>query len=380
MTSTDPPQLTVRSTADLISAVPYLLGFHPVESLVLLAMRGTRIVFVARGDLPEPGKPAELRQAAEYLAAVISRQGVDAVTIIGYGPPNRVTPAVDEMEAMAQRAGLMIFDALRVTDGRYWSYRCDEPRCCPPEGIPFDPATSAVAAAATFAGHVALPDRAALTGQVAPVDGSARESMGRATKRAEERLVALLAAARIDRPVGRTGGPGGRSGGGTTGRGSAPGPGPVGRRRGRLAQRAPGPPAGTRPRLGADRRGRLAGGTLDRRVASGRARVGGGTGWAARLRGLANRERRTGLGGGGAGAGRRSRVFDGATDGGCAQRRTGPILAGRLAAGAAPIHPIAARETPAGAGPVPGAPERASRPRGPRTYRRDWRPSRRDAG
>jgi hypothetical protein len=195
MTSTDPPQLTVRSTADLISAVPYLLGFHPAESLVLLAMRDTRIVFVARGDLPQSGDPAELRQAAEYLAAVIRRQGATAVTIIGYGPPQRVTPTVDEMEAMAQRAGLMIFDALRVTDGRYWSYRCDQPQCCPPEGTPFDPASSEVAAAATFAGHVALPDRATLTSQVAPVGGAAREAMREATRRARERLAALLAKA-----------------------------------------------------------------------------------------------------------------------------------------------------------------------------------------
>ncbi|MEV4627632.1 DUF4192 domain-containing protein [Micromonospora sp. NPDC049523] len=201
MTSTDPPQLTVRSTADLISAVPYLLGFHPADSLVLLAMRDTRIVFVARGDLPDPGSP-ELRQAAEYLAAVIRRQGAHAVTIIGYGPAQRVTPAVDEMETAVQRVGLMIFDALRVTDGRYWSYRCDEPRCCPPEGTPFDPATSAVAAAAIFAGHVALPDRAALTGQVAPVEGAARELMSRATVRARERLLALLAAAPDTDPTG----------------------------------------------------------------------------------------------------------------------------------------------------------------------------------
>ncbi|MFI6758156.1 DUF4192 domain-containing protein [Micromonospora sp. NPDC050417] len=202
MTSTDPPRLTVRSTADLISAVPYLLGFHPADSLVLLAMRDTRIVFVARGDLPEPGDPAALRQAAEYLTAVIRRQGAQAVTILGYGPADRVTPAVDQLEAVTQLAGLMVFDALRVTDGRYWSYRCDEPGCCPPEGTPFDPATSVVAAAATFAGHVALPDRAALTGQVAPVGGTERMAMGLATSRARERLADLLATAAPGDPTG----------------------------------------------------------------------------------------------------------------------------------------------------------------------------------
>lgn len=202
MTSTDPPRLTVRSTADLLSAVPYLLGFHPADSLVLLAMRDTRIVFVARGDLPEPGDPAQLREAAEHLAAVIRRQGAQAVTIVGYGPADRVTPAVDQMEAVIQRSGLMIFDALRVTEGRYWSYRCEEPRCCPPEGTPFDPAASTIAAAATFAGHVALPDRAALSSQVAPVEGADRAAMSEATVRARQRLLDLLAAAPAGDPTG----------------------------------------------------------------------------------------------------------------------------------------------------------------------------------
>jgi hypothetical protein len=42
---------------------------------------------------------------------------------------------------------------------------------------------------------VALPDRAALAGQVASVGGAARESMRRATERAGDRLVAVLDAA-----------------------------------------------------------------------------------------------------------------------------------------------------------------------------------------
>ena len=55
MNATDRPRLTVRSPADLITAVPYLIGFHPTDSVVVVAMRGRRIVFAARADLPEPG-------------------------------------------------------------------------------------------------------------------------------------------------------------------------------------------------------------------------------------------------------------------------------------------------------------------------------------
>ncbi|MFG3422241.1 DUF4192 domain-containing protein [Micromonospora sp. NPDC049460] len=189
MTSTDRPRLAVRSPADLIAAVPYLLGFHPADSVVVVAMRGRRITFAARADLPDLADPHD---PARHLAGVIARQGAETATVLGYGPAARVTPAVDAVRAALAVAGLPVLDALRVTEGRYWSYVCTEPECCPPEGTRFDAGASEVSAAAVFAGQVALPDRAALVAQVAPVDGPGRVAMRRAAVRAERRLAALL--------------------------------------------------------------------------------------------------------------------------------------------------------------------------------------------
>lgn len=192
MTSSEPPRLSVRSTADLIAAVPYLLGFHPTDSVVVVAMRGRRVIFAARGDLPAPGYPVTTREAAAQITAIVGRQRADAVTVLGYGPAARVTPAVDAVAVAMDGASLPVFDLLRVTDGRYWSYLCDNPECCPADGTPFDPSTSAVAAEATFAGQVALPDRAALAGRVAAVTGAERVALSGAAERAAARLVALL--------------------------------------------------------------------------------------------------------------------------------------------------------------------------------------------
>ncbi|GGM30109.1 hypothetical protein GCM10011608_13420 [Micromonospora sonchi] len=189
MNSTDLPRLTVRSPADLIAAVPYLLGFHPADSLVVVALSGSRIVFAARGDLPGDADP---REAAGHIAAVTARQGADSATVIGYGPAAQVTPALDALRDALTDAGLTVLDALRVTDGRWWSYLCTEPGCCPPEGSAYDPRASVVPAAAVFAGQVALPDRDALAAQVAPV-GEA--TMRPAVERAEQRLTDLLAGA-----------------------------------------------------------------------------------------------------------------------------------------------------------------------------------------
>ncbi|MFY1618451.1 DUF4192 domain-containing protein [Micromonospora sp. WMMD736] len=190
MTSTERPKLSVRSPADLIAAVPYLLGFHPADSVVAVALRGRQIIFAARADLPEPATDPVDR--ARHLAGVIHRQGADAATVVGYGPPEKVTPSVDAVRAALTAAGLKVLDALRVTDGRWWSYLCTEADCCPPEGRRYDPQANAVSASAVFAGQVALPDRAALVAQVSPVAGPAREALRAATVRAERRLVELI--------------------------------------------------------------------------------------------------------------------------------------------------------------------------------------------
>ncbi|MBG6068832.1 DUF4192 domain-containing protein [Micromonospora ureilytica] len=189
MTSIERPQLAVRSPADLIAAVPYLLGFHPTDSVVAVALVGRQIIFAARADLPDPSDPGGL---AGHLAGVIRRQGAEAATVVGYGQPERVTPAVDAVRDALGEFGLHVLDALRVTDGRWWSYLCTEPDCCPPEGRRYDPTANRVTASAVFAGQVALPDRAALVAQVAPVDGPARESARAATARAELRLAELI--------------------------------------------------------------------------------------------------------------------------------------------------------------------------------------------
>ncbi|MFD2766338.1 DUF4192 domain-containing protein [Micromonospora eburnea] len=189
MTPTDHPRLAVRSPADLIAAVPYLLGFHPTESVVVVALRGRRVVFAARGDLPEPG--ADPRPAAWHLAQVVARQSTESATVIGFGAAARVTGAVEAVGAALDEAGLLVLDALRVTDGRWWSYLCADPGCCPPDGTPYDPKASEVSATAVFAGQVALPDRAALTAQVSPLDGPIRVAMRRATIRARRRLAEL---------------------------------------------------------------------------------------------------------------------------------------------------------------------------------------------
>lgn len=172
-------KLRIASPADMIAAMPYLLGFHPVDSVAVIAFAGGRATFAARADLPQPGAHANLIETAatQLVTAVRQQDGVTQVVLIGYGPADRVTPVVDVMRRILTNCDIPVQDAMRVTDGRFYSYVCDNLACCPPEGKPFDVTTSKVAAQATFNGMVALPDRAALVAQLATLGGQAQTRM-----------------------------------------------------------------------------------------------------------------------------------------------------------------------------------------------------------
>jgi hypothetical protein len=179
---------TLRSLGDLLAVVPYLLGFHPTDSLVLLALRDRRIVFQVRADLPIPAKVPEV---VTHLTGLVARHAASSAVLLGYGTGTRVTPVMLALRPALESAGVPVLDALRVADGRYWSYLCTEPTCCPPDGRAYDTASTPVAAEAVVAGYVALPSREELARRLGPSVGPARQAMTEAIRRADERLTAL---------------------------------------------------------------------------------------------------------------------------------------------------------------------------------------------
>ncbi|SCF19468.1 protein of unknown function (DUF4192) [Micromonospora viridifaciens] len=186
-------KLTVRSPADLVTAVPYLLGFRPSDgSIVVLASRDRRVVFAARADLPGPDAPAShlLDLAANLIPVVRRQRPITHIMLIGYGDAEHVDPALRTVGEAFTAGGMTVRGLLRVTGTRVVNLDCDNPACCPPQGTPLDPA-SLVAVQATAAGLVALPDRAAVAARFAPVGGAARAGIRRATRAAAARLKTL---------------------------------------------------------------------------------------------------------------------------------------------------------------------------------------------
>ncbi|MDP9792602.1 hypothetical protein J2S43_001114 [Catenuloplanes nepalensis] len=151
----------IRTPADMLGMVPYLLGFHPSDSLVALMLdAGHRARGAARADL---GTPADV--IIDDLAKAAAYRNADTVIVVGYGPQSARGQIGQVTVALAERIRSVY--SLLVADGRYY---CLSPHCtCTARtGLPIDPAATAVAALATVDGLTALPSRDAVIAQVQP--------------------------------------------------------------------------------------------------------------------------------------------------------------------------------------------------------------------
>jgi Domain of unknown function (DUF4192) len=192
------PRIRLSSVAGFLAVVPHLLGFHPSQSMVVVGLdaRRGRIVLAFRYDLPDPPDSARSQEIMEHAIGVLKKRRIKTAIAAGYGAGTLVTPVAEPLRAGLRGAGIALRDLLRVQDGRYWSYVCTDPGCCPPDGVPFDVSAHPAAAALTAAGMPARPDRASLAASLAPLTGQAAESMRRATERALLRTEELIASSR----------------------------------------------------------------------------------------------------------------------------------------------------------------------------------------
>jgi Domain of unknown function (DUF4192) len=201
----DAPALTIRRPGDLVDAIPYLLGFHPRRSVVLVGLaRRHRVTVTARLDLDEARMSSEIladtclaveRGGASTLLAVIFDD--DQAPMSGGALPH--DDVVDRVLAAAASAELVMSEAIFTCGGRWWSYLCASEDCCPVEGTLAGGESSAVAAAATYAGMVAMPDRAELGRVLEAAPEEQRVALLPALEAAEDKEVRAILDGRGDR-------------------------------------------------------------------------------------------------------------------------------------------------------------------------------------
>ncbi|MFD6416536.1 DUF4192 domain-containing protein [Streptomyces sp. NPDC060194] len=210
-------QVTLRTPAELADALPYLLGFTPNDSLVLVAVHGGRSRFGGRLriGIPDPDDwPGLVDQITTSLVSGSEKRtgrpdGIVAFLCQEPGPDETGAHVMRRLRPLAQlvRTGcgaldVPVLEALCISDGRHWSYCCPDAHCCPPEGSPLaPPGTSVMAAAATYAGVRVRGSLRDMEAGLAPWTGG--------TERVREQEAALGRAAtdivpRVLRPEDRT--------------------------------------------------------------------------------------------------------------------------------------------------------------------------------
>jgi Domain of unknown function (DUF4192) len=174
-------EVRISDPGEIAAGLPYLLGFPPVESVVLIGLGGPsggRVGMTVRADLPPPEHAVPLAGA---LARGVATDEPDAVllAVVTEAPdepgwegepdlPRR--DLVHELVATLSAHGIGVRDALLVRWGRWWSYDCPHPCCAPAAGTPLPGGVSELAAASVASGQVVARDRSELEQRLEPVN------------------------------------------------------------------------------------------------------------------------------------------------------------------------------------------------------------------
>ncbi len=163
------PKITLSGSAELLSIIPFQLGFAPIRSVVIVCFHGRRLGMIARLDaVPQ----AHAATAASQLVATLLGEAPTSVAVVGFEErAGETMPLSDSLAAALALAHIDLRERIVVRDGRWFGLGCD---CCPAEGTLL-PDPSRVPAVADFValGRSVLDGRDALETLVAPLDPTA---------------------------------------------------------------------------------------------------------------------------------------------------------------------------------------------------------------
>jgi Domain of unknown function (DUF4192) len=159
---------TVKTPHDLLAAVPFLIGYHPKDSLVLISVKSDSLEMAMRIDFPI--NPPE--GAYQLLASHLKRDHAESALLVAYEPtgnsdgPEVLRNAADAIAAI----DIPIRELMLVRNGRWRSILCSDESCCPEIGNEIEDFSNSRIAAEQVANGKVLPfhDSEGLTHSIAP--------------------------------------------------------------------------------------------------------------------------------------------------------------------------------------------------------------------
>jgi hypothetical protein len=123
---------TLTSPHDLLAAIPFLIGYHPEDSLVVVSIKENAVGMAMRIDYP-----VDIPEGAyDLLASHLQRDSSTGALLVAYVPAGRSDGEVVLTDASAAltRIGIATDESLLIQGGRYRSVLCQDQSCCPAEG------------------------------------------------------------------------------------------------------------------------------------------------------------------------------------------------------------------------------------------------------
>jgi len=160
--------INLRSPHELLAVVPFVLGFRPTNSVVVLCLTNNRLGLTQRLDLP---RTEHAHHVVSALLPSLVAENPDSVVLIGYEErAGDSLPALESLTAALRSREVEIHDRLVVRGDRWRSLDCHNGACCPPQGSPVPEPSDVPGVVSEFIGQGISPhrDRESLSRQLEP--------------------------------------------------------------------------------------------------------------------------------------------------------------------------------------------------------------------
>lgn len=126
---------TLTSPHDLIAAIPFLIGYHPTDSLVIVSLKEDCVGMAMRVDYPSL-KVANSPDVYDSLVYHLVREGGQGALIVAYVPEGRCDgeEILENISTALARLEIPTREALLISNDRWRSVLCCDQGCCPMEG------------------------------------------------------------------------------------------------------------------------------------------------------------------------------------------------------------------------------------------------------
>jgi hypothetical protein len=147
---------TLTSPHDLLAAVPFLIGYHPSDSLVLVALKDGSVSMAMRIDYPLSTN----LNSYDLLAHHLKLDNAEAALVIAYVPNINSgqylsgSEVLNLMTVALSKNKIEIRESIEVIGQNWRSVICEDLTCCSPDGNPLaDFESSRVAAEQVMQGR-----------------------------------------------------------------------------------------------------------------------------------------------------------------------------------------------------------------------------------